>query len=283
MATIKFVDLDALNFRTTPNFDSASRVLDTLHLGQPVEEIGPSAVSSDWLDIVAEVGTVKTAGVVKAQINGVSVLRNPVSAAREALVAQVIKEWLRFDKGEGQEYVAPYSDYVGEMWQAIGESFTGKNRDRPWSAAFISFVVRHAAGPSGRDFPDYLNFKFAESHSIYMHDCIVQRRKNNRAAPFWGFERIEIQPQIGDIIGKWREVPSTFADAKAGHNFSSHCDIIISIQDDYVLAIGGNVNQSVNITSYHRDSSGFIGQNKSFNKARKQTGEVIIHLANQMP
>lgn len=284
MTSKKYVDLEALNFRTAPKNNPASRVLDTLHLGQPVEEVGPSAASPDWLDIIAKVNGVDTPGVVKAQINGIEALREPVSAAREALIAQAIKEWLRFDKGEGQEDESPYFQYVGEMWEAIGIHLNGKNRDQPWSAAAVSFMVRHAAGPTGTDFPNYLNFKFAAAHSTYMHDSIAQRRKNNTKAPFWGFERDKMAPQIGDIVGKWREAPSSFADAEAGKDFSSHCDIIVSVQDDFVLAIGGNVNQSVNITSYARDSDGFIGKNKTFNrKTGKQTGEVIIHMVNQVP
>jgi hypothetical protein len=41
--------------------------------------------------------------VVKAEIDGLPSLREPVSPSREALVGEAIKEWLRFEKGQGIE------------------------------------------------------------------------------------------------------------------------------------------------------------------------------------
>jgi hypothetical protein len=38
------------------------------------------------------------------------------------------------------------------------------------------------------------------------HDSIVTRAANDTGAPFWGFQLTEAMPQIGDIVGKWREV-----------------------------------------------------------------------------
>ena len=43
-----------------------------------------------------------------------------VSSCVEALIAQTIREWLRFEKGLGREFDDPFAGYVGEMWQAIG-------------------------------------------------------------------------------------------------------------------------------------------------------------------
>ncbi len=274
---IKYVDLKELNFRSTPVVNPAS-LIDTFYLGQSVDELGPLAAAPDWLEVEAEITGVMTKGLVKAEINGLPTLRNPVSDAREALVAQAIQEWLRFDKGEGQEDDDPYFKFVGQMWKAIGNNnLTGKDRKVAWSAAAISFMVRNA----GATVPNYLNFKFAEAHHEYMHDSIVQRKAKNTTAPFWGFQRDKKSPEIGDIVGKWREAPSTFANAEAGDNFSSHCDIIVSVRTDFVLAIGGNVNQSVNITRYTKTPSGFLGNNETFNKNGKKTGAVIIHMVNQ--
>ena len=40
--------------------------------------------------------------------------------------------------------------------------------------------------------------------------------------------------------------------------FKSHSDIIVSVSPDFVLAIGGNVSHSVNITRYEKTASGFL-------------------------
>ncbi len=98
-----------------------------------------------------------------------------------------------------------------------------------------------------------------------MHDSIVQRDGNNSNAPFWGFQLHEKRPQIGDIVGKWRVTRRDFGDARAGSGFKSHTDIIVSIRNDHVLAIGGNVNHSVSITRYRKTDVGFLAaEGKTF-------------------
>ena len=251
--TSKFVDLEALNFRSTPNSSSLANRIGILHLGQPVNEIGPASAPG-WVELEAEIEGVTKRGVVKAEINGLPSLRDPVSGSREALVSEAIKEWLRFEQGQGKEHVEPFFRFVGEMWQGIGLDLDGQDRGTPWSAAAISFMVRNA----GKRFQKYNGFKFSKRHSVYMHDSIKRQRAADMSAPFWGFRLFQQQPEIGDIVGKWREDPSDFDDAAAGRDFASHCDIIVSVRPDFVLAIGGNVKHSVSISHYAKTPGGFI-------------------------
>lgn len=266
--TKKIVDIEALNFRSTPDSSTLTNRIGILHLGQPVEEIGP-ATKPGWLEIEAEIEGTTKRGVVKAEIDGLSSLRETVSAEREALVAQAIKEWVRFEKGQGLEFTDPFFKFVGEMWRAIGQpDLDGKDRDVPWSAAAISFMVRHA----GNAAPKYNKFKFAASHARYMHDSIVKRKANDTTVPFWGFRLHEKHPEIGDIVGKWRETPRDFDDAAHRDDFKSHSDIIVSLRPDFVLAIGGNVAQSVSITRYEKTGAGFLAAKDN----------VFIHMVNQV-
>jgi hypothetical protein len=267
MAAQKFVDIEALNLRSKPEVDPANR-LAILHIGQPIQEDRPAEENPEWIKVKVDVDGTQTEGFVKKEINGVTTLRSPVSAGREALVAQAIKEWLRFERGEGQETHDPYYKFVGEMWQAIGVNLDGRDDDVPWSAAAISYMVRHA----GATVPKYLKFKFASAHSVYFHDSIKKAQANDPDAPFFGVRHFTAHPQIGDIAGKTRgTVPHTFDDAAAGESFKSHSDIIVSVQADYVLAIGGNVRNSVSITKYQKTPSGFL---------TKDDG-VIILMVNQ--
>lgn len=276
--TDKFVDLEALNFRKTPDSSSLANRIGVLHLGQPVKEIKPASVAG-WVEIDAVIGGATIHGFVKTEIDGLASLREPVSKEREALVAEAIKEWLRFEKGQGQEHIHPFSGFVGDMWKAIGLDLNGEDRGVPWSAAAISFMVRHA----GETFSKYKKFKFASAHHRYMHDSIVQRKAKNSDTPFWGCRLFENHPQIGDIVGNWREFPSEFDDAEAGKSFPSHCDIIVSVRPDFVLAIGGNVAHSVSITRYKKRPSGTFDENKKFSKkSGEQISEVIIHMINKM-
>lgn len=261
----KFVDLEALNLRSEPLTVPATRI-GVLHLGQRVEEQGPAAAAG-WLKVRAKTDGELRDGVVKGEIDGRPSLREPVSAAREALVAEAIGEWLRFEKGLGLEHHDPFFRFVGQMWQAIGLALDGKDRDTPWSAAATSFMVRNAAGT----IPKYGGFRFAPSHSKYMHDSIVKRKAADTGVPFWGFRLHERRPQIGDIVGRWRETPRDFEDAETSDSFKSHTDIIVSVSPDFVLAIGGNVRQSVSITRYEKTGAGFLAS----------ADGVFIHMVNQ--
>ena len=211
-------------------------------------------------------------GLVKAEIDGEPSLRDPVSASREALVSEAIKEWLRFEQGLGKETVDPFYKFIGEMWKAIDINLDGKDTDQPWSAAAISFMVRNA----GKNASKYKKFKFGPAHAAYFHDSIVKQKSGDANAPFWGFRLHENRPVIGDIVGVWRKVPKTFENAEAGQAFKSHSDIIVSVKADFVLAIGGNVGDSVSITRYEKTPSGFLDDTH-----KGVDGRVIIHMVNK--
>lgn len=115
-------------------------------------------------------------------------------------------------------------------------------------------MVRSAGGKAS----GYRKFKFAAAHSKYMHDAIAKRINKVDAAPFWGYRLHEVRPEIGDIVCKWRETPRDYDDAAASDAFKSHGDIIVSVRPDYVLAIGGNVRNSVNITRYRKTGAGYL-------------------------
>lgn len=267
------VDIEALNLRSSPEVASGNR-LGVLHLGQPVEIL--EGGTQDWHKVrVAGTGGPKEGFVAKSisaqPITGFvphPSLREPVSDSREALVAAAIKQWLRFAMGQGKETTDPFFKFVGEMWKAIGLKLDGKDADVPWSAAAISFMVRDAA----EAFPGYKKFKFAAAHSKYMHDSVRKRKTEDASAPFWGFQLHEALPQIGDIVGRWREVPRTFQDVETSDAFKSHSDIIVSVNPDFVLAIGGNISNSVSISKYPKRPSGHLSDAEG----------AIILMANQV-
>jgi len=102
----------------------------------------------------------------------------------------------------------------------------------------------------------------------------MKENNGDSNAPFWGFQLFQKRPEIGDIVGQSRgKQQHDFADAAAGRAFESHSDIIVSIRPEFVLAIGGNVGQSVNISRYEKTPSGFIDDNG---------GDTIILMVNQV-
>jgi len=228
------------NFRSSPGF--GDNVIGFLNQGDPVEATGPQQ-GGRWIPCRATVKASTVDGFVSK-----NVLRKQVSAAKEKLMRECVKQWLRFEKGHGKETETPFDRFVGEFWSSIGLSLTGDDADVPWSAAFISFCVRTAG---------YTKFKFAAAHSKYANQAI-RRKLDNEAGPFWGFRTTEHKPQLGDMVCRRRQSGVTYDFAATHHSFKSHCDIVISIRDDHVSTIGGNVSNSVSTTTYRLNSRGFL-------------------------
>jgi hypothetical protein len=198
----RHVNLNALNLRSTPSATSSTNVLRTLVLGQSVEIIGDQ--QSGWWPVQLPDGSER--GFIKTLIddgNGIGTpsLRLPAEPAREALVAEAVRQWERFKFGQGKETVGPFFKLIGEMWAAINLPHDGRD-DIPWSAAAISFMVRQAAA----NHADYKKFKFAASHSKYIHAAITEVGQAD--SPFRGFRLFEHKPQLGDLVARSREVPS---------------------------------------------------------------------------
>lgn len=246
------VNVEALNLRSKPIVDSTNRQ-GVLYLGQEVSVLDDDP-GAEWVKVKAKIKETEFTGYVKRLINGLFSLRESASAQREVLVGNAIKQWVRFDQGQGMEYNKPFSGYVGEMWKSIKLNLDGNDRDMPWSAAFISFVVRKSAAVGNK----YANFKFASSHSKYLHDSIIKKQSGDVSLPFWGYRLNEQMPQVGDIVARWRETERNYNDAVHDDSFKSHCDIIVSVNADFVLAIGGNVGQSVSITRYEKTGAGYL-------------------------
>jgi hypothetical protein len=107
--------------------------------------------------------------------------------------------------------------------------------DHPWSAAFISWVMKTAgAGPA---------FKYSSAHSTY-----TRWAKDNRVAsadnPFKAYRTTEIVPQVGDIVCRSRAGSgATYDNIRPG--MKTHCDIVTEVRPGSLLVIGGNVCNSV--------------------------------------
>ncbi|MCP2671284.1 DUF2272 domain-containing protein [Maricaulaceae bacterium EIL42A08] len=190
--------------------------------------------------------------------------------ASEALAGAALLEWRRFDCGTGKESVKPYSDYVGEMWAAIGQDLDGTDTQIPWSAAAISWFVRKAAQYA----PQLDDFAYSMGHHTYIKQAI-KAREANEAAPYWGRKLDEAPARIGDLSVQDRQgkagvhdcpVVKTYEQARDCHgSFPSHCDLIVGITDNTAFAIGGNVSNSVTLSSYALDDNGHLkAENRVF-------------------
>lgn len=227
---IGFVKTEGLNLRDAPD----GNVITSLTIGDRLEILG-AASEANWK-------RVRTGGH-EGYVFG-KYVRLPSSDTVERLLANVIAQWVRFEKGTAKETTSPYDSYIGEMWQRLGESYTGDD-NVPWSAAFVSYVV----GQSGAA---YSNFKFAASHSVFVNDAIQSRILGRTDRPFWGYRPSEAKPALGDIIARNRDGNDYSFDYAENHEYYlSHSDIVVEVTDRVVRVMGGNVRDTVSTSTPH--------------------------------
>lgn len=188
------------------------------------------------------------------------VLSEPVFANRIATLAT--NEWQFWG---GQTYDATshlvtaghkegedgYYQRVGQYWVegTSTHGIDGRNHDWPWSAAFISFIMRH--GGAGT------RFRYSIQHSVYVSQSIRDRLHVRSEAGYWGFRLNELKPSVGDVVCWSRESGVDYDHQKSG-NYEGHCDIVINVGPSDILVIGGNVGDSVTKRPIALDSAGFV-------------------------
>jgi hypothetical protein len=192
----------------------------------------------------------------------------PAWSARRRVVHLARCEWIAFgrqrlllDRGwpESQVDFGPDEDAlsvwprVAEYWDAADPRHAAEVRAaaeragspelwpawrRPWSAAFVSWVMRGAGLP---DFtPD-------PAHSDYLR-AALQRRPESVV------DLADYTPVAGDVVCAGRGSGPRDAAEFLGRlreergYFPSHCDIVVDVRSDALTLIGGNVKNAVTAT-----------------------------------
>jgi hypothetical protein len=108
----------------------------------------------------------------------------------------------------------------------------------PWSAVFISYVMRTAgAGPA---------FAYSAAHQTYIRAARQNRLSGNRASPFWAFRATELAPRRGDLVCASRmNSGATYDNIGDPQYRATHCDVVVETQPGRTRVIGGNVSQTV--------------------------------------
>jgi hypothetical protein len=169
-----------LQFRDAPS-DEPDNIRGQLFLLQTVDVLGPA--QNGFLSCSGIVNNTLLQGFVSEKF-----VRPMLSRQREALVARCLSS-MNASARAGQEHHQPFARCVGEMWRAINlPHLDGTDRDQPWSAAAISFMVRNPG-------PAYQRFRSPQVTAKFTFEAIRPSRKEELRAPFWGVELFERQPQ----------------------------------------------------------------------------------------
>jgi hypothetical protein len=126
----------------------------------------------------------------------------------------------------------------------------------PWSAAFVSWCVKHAGATAAE-------FKFAMAHSVFVNQAIKNALKGQGV--FHGLDITVHSPGVGDIIQNNRAGNTfDFAFARTHSSYVSHSAIVVEVGQDtqgqFAFCVGGNEDDSIRRTIVRLDSNGFIKQ-----------------------
>ena len=184
----------------------------------------------------------------------------PGFANRSREVAEA--EWVFFGRQtyniDGKKDHAGHTEGEDGWYQRIGRYWVegttthgidGRNHAWPWSAAFISWVMK-LAGAGNR-------FRYSTQHSVYISQGIRDFLQK-RASAGYRTERLnQAKPAVGDLVCWTREKGVDYDQQKSG-NYKGHSDEIVEVQADKAWIIGGNVGNSVTRHPLRLDQNGFL-------------------------
>lgn len=177
-------------------------------------------------------------------------------AFRQKIVQIANQELVRWGNGSIKETDPRVRRVIQDYWKTgTGKSYSEAqlgdpafHKNHPWSAAFISWVMRTAGAGN--------LFKYSSAHAVY-----VKWAKDNRLAnndnPFKAYRITESAPQVGDLVCKRRAGSgATYENIRPG--MKTHCDIVTGVAPGRIIMVGGNVDNSVAQKTIRTNASGFL-------------------------
>ena len=190
----------------------------------------------------------------------------PASGSLPARIAQVAaQERTRWGNGARLETEAGMTATLQEYYRtgvgitvAAGDLQSGSWQDlHPWSAVFISWVMRTAGAGSA--------FAYSTGHREYVSAAKHNAEGGNTTNPFWAYPIEKVVPEVGDLVCADRESNGrcggvTYATIDNGTAWSTHCDVVLSVDRAArkLTVVGGNVSNSVKDKTVAIDAQGFV-------------------------
>lgn len=218
-------------------------------------------VSQFWLLVAYNLSA--NAGIGADQVKALHVAAKPLSFA--ALVAftaaaDIRTEVKRLRDAMLSKVASPSSDLktrVDEAIRAARESHFD-TRSGPWSAVFVSAVVRGAAIVHGVETDPTKPLFVSVKHIEYTKEALRRTPRGGKpgvAGTYHAFDPGARDVAVGDIIvqdrrPRLKETAVTTLSLSMDENLITHGDIVIEVKGDRVVTIGGNVCNSVRFRHY---------------------------------
>lgn len=163
-----------------------------------------------------------------------------------------LQEYQRWGQGSTQEGDPAIRPVLEDYWRTgVGYLPTQSSwwSAVPWSAAFISWVMRKAGAGSA--------FRYSARHTDYVGEAKRNRLANN-STPFKTYRTTEVAPRVGDIVCKERNNSGVTYDNVDQGPRDSHCDIVVEVLPGQIRTVGGNLSQSVGRSTVTTDANGHV-------------------------
>jgi len=188
----------------------------------------------------------------------------PDDQVKQTILTLVLTEWADFGKQrvyqeDGVEVIKPVgiweddrkgSALVAKYWQFLDSDskLTGYDCQEPWSAAFVSWVMRRAG-------VDPRQFVKSAAHRDYLRPIVAH--EDDPAFKLKPHHPADYAPRPGDLICRGRGKDHDLTDYHdLPYDAELHCDIVVSNANGKLESIGGNVRQSVSMSERPVDADG---------------------------
>jgi len=185
------------------------------------------------------------------------------NSLKQQLIRAVLYEHFRWNTpATYRENDSLMLDIMKAYWANLGQQVTSHELQdslwqemHPWSAAFISWVMRRAGAGD--------NFCYAPNHATYIVAARNNVGKDNAVFKAYNINDTNAAwPQPGDLLCKNRD-GKIYTLNTIHKNCISHCDVVIESDSVHriVTTIGGNVNNRVAKRIVFLNEKGFIDNN----------------------
>ena len=176
---------------------------------------------------------------------------------KEKLVKTAINEWEFFGEGSKKETMDGFWQRVVKYWKEakvnrndIDSAAEVGSPNNAWSAAFISWLM--TAANAADKFTRHAN------HSVYIREAVKKRKEKTKNAPFIAYKVSEVTPEVGDLVCAPRAADATKVTYDTTRQYSSHCDLVVAKRPNEIDMIGGNVRNSVSMTTTALNTKGQV-------------------------
>lgn len=141
------------------------------------------------------------------------------------------------------------SPRITGYWRSVAEDWSGYNCDKPWSAAFISWLMLRAGVPPELFTPSGL-------HADYLR--AIADAGEEPVARFALRDARLFSPRPGDLICATRAGASVPGFDRIPVGTPMHCDLVVFNEGGRLESIGGNVRNSVSKTVRQIGADGLL-------------------------